>query len=109
MVPVLPISSSTNAAAAFCRDRRIVLRMGRKIEDEESALSSSKPSRTKKGSSSRKKGGSATPIDPSPAPIKESAVASEEQPQPSAAAPSDPSAPSDPAVPSPSGEEESLL
>ena len=60
-------------------DRRIVLRMGRKIEDEESALSSSKPSRTKKGSSSRKKGGSATPIDPSPAPIKESAVASEEQ------------------------------
>lgn len=52
--------------------------MGRKIEDEESALSSSsssQPSRSKK-SSSRKKG---TPTDPSPAPIKETAVASEEQ------------------------------
>ena len=54
--------------------------MGRKTEDEKSALnSSSKPSRTKKVSSSRKKVGSATPIDISPAPIKETAVALEEQ------------------------------
>eukprot|EP01036_Dinobryon_divergens_P022000 gene22000-30232_t len=71
--------------------------MTRKTKDEESALNSSskKPSRTKK--------------DPSPAPIKKTAAASEEQPQPSAAAHSDPTAPSDPAVPSPSGEEKSLL